>query len=143
MCAGRRAASVPPRELRQHAARSGLDEVEHVLEFLRPAVVRVGHLAVPGQRCEIEQQREVRSWHRGPDARGIAPVALVHDEHEVEALEIARHELAGAQRRQVVAAARARRLGTAIGRVAHAVIVHTGGIDVYARPAAGGRHEAR
>src|SRR4029079_12856992 len=85
-------------QLAHEVTTGGLDEVEHVLETFRPAVVRVGYV-LPGD----EQPHLVPVLARRHALERVQ-VPPVHRQDEIEAREVLLRHLARAQLAQVVAA---------------------------------------
>jgi hypothetical protein len=67
-----------------------LDEVEHGLEAVLAAVVRVGDFAHRERRRDLEEQAEVARVARGPQALELREVVAVHREDPVEARKVSR-----------------------------------------------------
>ena len=115
--------------LEQSAGRS-FGKIEHFLEAVRSAVVRIRNFR--GRACgsEFEKQSQplVRDCRR-PSTQH-AQVLLVHGEDQVETLEILGLDDARTQRLEVIAAPRARRARPRVGRLADVVAGGAGRIDL-------------
>ena len=86
------------RSVVEQAAAGGLDLVEHRLEAVRAAVVRVGHVEVGragARRVELAQQPRLAGRVAvGRERAQLAQVLAVHRQQQVEVLEVARADLA-------------------------------------------------
>ena len=115
----RRACALP--QVREQSARGLFHEVQYLLEAIRTAVVRIGHLAHVLLRGEFQEQPQPLVRVRGRAPLQHAQVLRIHRQDQVKALEITRLDHAGAQGFQTVAAARGRRARAGVGGLAHVV----------------------
>src|ERR1700694_4341886 len=99
----RRAAALA--QVREQASRGRFYEVEHLLEAVGSAVVRVRNILRTPFRSKLEEQPQplVRVRRRVPAQ--YAQVLTIHRQNQIEALEVARFHHARAQRREVVSTA--------------------------------------
>ena len=77
-------------QVREQSARGGFDEVEHLLETVRSAVVRIRHVLGACVRGELEKQPQPLVCRSGRTALQHRQVLAIHGEDQVETLEIAR-----------------------------------------------------
>src|SRR5215469_6784079 len=82
----------------------GLDQVEHALEAVRAAFVRIGDIANAELRREIEKQPQVTLVRARSQCVERGQVAAVHRENPVEALEVVGRDLPRATSAEVIAA---------------------------------------
>src|SRR6185437_8223426 len=75
-------------DVAQQAARGGLDQVQHFLETIRPAVVRVRHLARTQLRRELEKQSDAIMAIAGRNVFQRGEILAIHRENQIELLEI-------------------------------------------------------
>src|SRR6185437_11120686 len=106
-----------------------LHHVEHPLEALDAAVVRVRHVLALPAGARVQEEADARLRTRGRDRAQDAQVPAVHREDVVVLVEVALAHLRGAQRRKVVAALRGMAHGSGIGRFTDVVVVGCGGGD--------------
>ena len=107
-----------------------IDQVEHPLEAVGTAVVRIRHLARAGVGRERHQQRDLGARARGADALQVHEVVLIHREDVVEAVEVRALHLAAAQVLHPQPALLAVRDGAAVGRGIDVVVGGAGGVDL-------------
>src|ERR1700686_3942287 len=90
---------------REQASRGRFYEVEHLLEAVGSAVVRVRNILRTRFRSKLKEQPQplVRVRRRVPAQR--AQVLTIHRQNQIEALEVAGFHNARAQRREVVSTA--------------------------------------
>src|SRR6185437_17080361 len=86
------------------AARSCLDQVQHVLEAVGSAVIRVRNLADAGLRREVQEKPQALARLRRRAALERAQILAIHCEDEIEIVEVARLDDPRAQRREVITA---------------------------------------
>src|SRR6267143_1601037 len=115
----RRAATLA--QVREQASRGRFYEVEHLLEAVGSAVVRVRNILRTRFRSELEEQPQppVRVRRRAPAQH--AQVLTIHRQNQIEALEVAGFHNARAQRREVISTAGGSLPGARIGWFAHVI----------------------
>jgi transcriptional regulator with XRE-family HTH domain len=101
-----------------------LDQVEHLLEAIRSAVIRIGDVAIR------HEEPDLVPLGRGRHALERAQMAAVHRQDQIELGEIARPHLPRAKRAQVIAAPLRVVLRALIGRRAHMPVADAGRLDV-------------
>jgi len=125
-----RARRVPARRAhRNEPLARGLDQVEHALEALRAAFIRIGDIANAELRREIEEQPQVTPVRARSQCVEREQVAAVHRENPVEALEVVGRDLPRAASAEIIAT-RASVLDRAhIRRLADLVVAGAGRVD--------------
>jgi hypothetical protein len=129
-----RAPSTPRRagtsQVSDEAARGRLDQIEHFLEAVRAAVIRIRNLVCLGLWRELEKQTQPLVTRARCTPLQHPQVVAVHGQDQVEALEIAGLDDAGPQRVQVVTAALGRLAGAHIRRLADVIAGGARGVDL-------------
>ena len=106
-----------------------LNQIQHVLEAVRSAVVRVWNVGDACVRRELEEEPQAVLCLRRRAALQCAQVLAIHGEYEIEVLEIARLDHARAQRREVITASRRGFPRPPVGKLAHVVAGRSGRVD--------------
>jgi hypothetical protein len=117
-------------DLRQEAARCVFNQIEHAIETVCPAVVRVRHLADARLAPELEEQAQpvfAARWTHGLQVQEILPI---HCEHVVESLEIVESDGPGSQGIEHDPPPQCRGASPLIGPLAHVVGMSTGRVDM-------------
>src|SRR5690606_11411197 len=107
-----------------------LDEIEHELEAVAAAVVRIGHVLAPEVRRELEQQANLAVVLGRAEVEERGLVQLVHREQEVEPLEVLEGDSPRAQRAEIDPAPLGRAPRAWVRRLADVVGVRAGRIDL-------------
>jgi hypothetical protein len=115
--------SVRPRPTRDQQNRLFFDQIQHFFEIVAFAVIRIG------QGDVAEEERQTMMLFLRTTAAEFTQVDLIGGEDEIELVEIGSVDLAGAERRQVIASVAGVTDGPRIGRVADVIVLRTGGIE--------------
>ena len=111
------------------AARSCLDQVQHILEAVGTTVVWVRNLADAGLRREFQEKPQAVTRLRRRAALERAQILAIHCEDEIEIVKVARVHDPRAQRREIVTSPRGSLTRPPIRQLAHVVARRAGGID--------------
>ena len=113
----------------EQSQRGSLDEIEHLLEVLGRAIIRIGHLEDTEPGGEIEKQAEMAGVVARAEPVQHPKICHVHRQDPFEASEVVAVDAACAAVREVVAAPA--RVGdrAPIRRFPELIVVCRGGID--------------
>jgi hypothetical protein len=110
-------------------ARSSLDQIQHILEPVGAAIIRVRHFADPGLGRELQEEPQAVTGVRGRAALEGAQILPIHGENEIEMLEIPRLDHPGSQCREIIPAPGSRLARTLIWKLPDVVSGRAGGVD--------------
>lgn len=114
----------------EQAVDAVFDVVEHRLEALRAAVIRIGHLLGVVPRGEVHQSHNLVTMLGRTIGHQLSHVGVVHGHDPLEAREIASLDASRAQGAQVVTATLGRRLRASVGRMTDVIAVRARRIDL-------------